>query len=212
MAKKALKKIFNKSHALVIINDIKLIFKNIHIFLLQNQVQQNIQAMSQRKMWYLNMTSHVFQIQNQHTLEFSFSTCKNDADKFNHWLEHKGKRFQSKEFLISKVWSIPHNCISFGCWNRNSSVFWWRRKCDIKKKITNEVLSKSKRKWDMFTLAMKPIDGLPSIYLLSKASSDLSWLWHPKLSHLNFKNLNKLVLKDFVRGLPVLKLIMILLV
>ena len=37
--------------------------------------------------------------------------------------------------------------------------------------------------------------------LLSKASSDESWLWHKKLSHLNFKAMNLLVKKNLVRGL-----------
>ena len=39
-------------------------------------------------------------------------------------------------------------------------------------------------------------------YLLSKASASESWIWHKKLSHLNFSNLNELVRKDLVRGLP----------
>ena len=38
--------------------------------------------------------------------------------------------------------------------------------------------------------------------LLSKASTDDSWLWHKKLSHLNFKAMNLLVKKNLVRGMP----------
>lgn len=52
---------------------------------------------------------------------------------------------------------------------------------------------------------MNPIVGLPSIFLLLKASLDLSWFWNQRLSHLNFRNLNKLILNDLVRRLPVLK-------
>ena len=73
----------------------------------------------------------------------------------------------------------------------------------ISNKETKEVLLKSKMKGDMLTLDIKPIIGVPSICLLSKALSELSWLWYRRLSHLNFKNLNKLVIHDFVRGLPV---------
>ena len=36
----------------------------------------------------------------------------------------------------------------------------------------------------------------------SKASSEDSWLWHKKLSHLNFKTMNSLVKRELVRGLP----------
>ena len=36
----------------------------------------------------------------------------------------------------------------------------------------------------------------------NKASSYLSWLWHRKVSHLNFKTMNSLVKRNLVRGLP----------
>ena len=38
--------------------------------------------------------------------------------------------------------------------------------------------------------------------LFSKACVEESWLWHKKLSHLNFKAMNLLVKKNLVRGLP----------
>lgn len=46
----------------------------------------------------------------------------------------------------------------------------------ILNKETKEVMLKSKRKGDMFTLDMKPIVGVPLVCLLSKASSKLSWI------------------------------------
>ena len=57
----------------------------------------------------------------------------------------------------------------------------------------------------MLTLDIKPIVGKPSVCLLSKASNDVSWLSHRRLLHLNFRKLNKLVTKDLVRGLSVLR-------
>ncbi|GKD68046.1 retrovirus-related pol polyprotein from transposon TNT 1-94, partial [Tanacetum coccineum] len=44
-----------------------------------------------------------------------------------------------------------------------------------------------------------------SICLLSKASKTKIWLWHRRLSHLNFGTLNKLAKQGLVRGLPKLK-------
>nr|GEX66319.1 retrotransposon protein, putative, unclassified [Tanacetum cinerariifolium] len=44
------------------------------------------------------------------------------------------------------------------------------------------------------------------IYLLSKASKTKSWLWHRRLSHLNFSAINHLARQGLVRGLPKLKL------
>ncbi|GJT87581.1 retrovirus-related pol polyprotein from transposon TNT 1-94 [Tanacetum coccineum] len=43
------------------------------------------------------------------------------------------------------------------------------------------------------------------ISLLSKASKTKSWLWHRRLSHLNFGTLNQLAKQGLVRGLPKLK-------
>nr|GEZ78454.1 integrase, catalytic region, zinc finger, CCHC-type, peptidase aspartic, catalytic [Tanacetum cinerariifolium] len=43
------------------------------------------------------------------------------------------------------------------------------------------------------------------VWLLTKASSTKSWLWHHRLNHLNFGTLNELARKDLVRGLPLLK-------
>ncbi|GKE84160.1 retrovirus-related pol polyprotein from transposon TNT 1-94 [Tanacetum coccineum] len=43
------------------------------------------------------------------------------------------------------------------------------------------------------------------ICLLSKASKTKSWLWHRRLSYLNFGAINHLARHDLVRGLPKLK-------
>ena len=76
---------------------------------------------------------------------------------------------------------------------------------EIIEKTTKKVILKSERKGEMFPLNLKPIKGNPAICLLSKAQSDESWLWHRRLSHLNFKDINKLVTGGHVRGLPLLK-------
>ena len=57
----------------------------------------------------------------------------------------------------------------------------------------------------MYPLNVKPIQGKPSICLLTKAFLEDSWLWHKRLSHLDFKDINKLVIGDHVRGLSLLK-------
>ncbi|GJW34462.1 retrovirus-related pol polyprotein from transposon TNT 1-94 [Tanacetum coccineum] len=43
------------------------------------------------------------------------------------------------------------------------------------------------------------------ICLLSNASKTKSWLWHRRLSHLNFGTINHLAIHGLVRGLPKLK-------
>lgn len=68
----------------------------------------------------------------------------------------------------------------------------------IIEKNSNKVLLKFKRKGKMYLLNLNPITGKLAICLLMKASSYDRWLWHRRLSHLNFKDLNKLVLVDHV--------------
>ena len=75
----------------------------------------------------------------------------------------------------------------------------------IIEKKSKKMLLKSKHKGDMYPLNINLIRGKPSICLLTKAALDDSWLWHRRLLHLNFRDINKLVLGDHVRGLPLLK-------
>ena len=76
---------------------------------------------------------------------------------------------------------------------------------EIIEKQSKKVLLKSERKGEMYPLNLNPIRGKVAICLLTKANTDDSCLWHRRLSHLNFKDINKLVLGDHVRGLPLLK-------
>ncbi|KAI3700056.1 hypothetical protein L2E82_44671 [Cichorium intybus] len=48
----------------------------------------------------------------------------------------------------------------------------------------------------MFPLEMKPIKGKPAICILTRAANDDRWLWHRRLSHMNFRDINKLELGD----------------
>jgi len=41
-----------------------------------------------------------------------------------------------------------------------------------------------------------------NVCFMSKTSSDINWLWHKHLSHLNFKTVNHLSLNQLVTGLP----------
>ncbi|KAI3510701.1 hypothetical protein L1887_17834 [Cichorium endivia] len=75
----------------------------------------------------------------------------------------------------------------------------------ITKEATKELLLKSERNGSMFPLNLKPVIGGESLCLLSKANSDVSWSWHRRHAHLNFKDLKKLVAMDLVRGIPALK-------
>ncbi|GJY05210.1 putative ribonuclease H-like domain-containing protein [Tanacetum coccineum] len=66
-----------------------------------------------------------------------------------------------------------------------------------------QILLKIPRKNNMYSFDMKNIVPKESLtYLVAKATSDESMLWHRRLGHINFKNINKLVKNNLVRGFP----------
>ncbi|GJS23466.1 ribonuclease H-like domain-containing protein [Tanacetum coccineum] len=67
----------------------------------------------------------------------------------------------------------------------------------------NQVLLKVPRQNNMYSFNLEniaPLRGLAC--LIAKATTDESNKWHRRLGHVNFKNLNKLVKGNLVRGLP----------
>nr|GEW50639.1 retrovirus-related Pol polyprotein from transposon TNT 1-94 [Tanacetum cinerariifolium] len=58
---------------------------------------------------------------------------------------------------------------------------------------------------NLYTLSIHDMIASSPICLLSKASKTKSWLWHHRLSHLNFCAINHLARQGLVRGLPKLK-------
>ncbi|KAJ9548467.1 hypothetical protein OSB04_021010 [Centaurea solstitialis] len=67
----------------------------------------------------------------------------------------------------------------------------------------NLILLRSPRKDNVYCLDLERIPSNQSLNcLFSKASHDESNLWHRRMCHMNFKNMNKLVKNNLVRGLP----------
>ncbi|GJV43930.1 ribonuclease H-like domain-containing protein [Tanacetum coccineum] len=67
----------------------------------------------------------------------------------------------------------------------------------------NQILLKIPRKDNMYSFDMNNIVSKETLTcLVAKATSDESMLWHRRLGHINFKNINKLVKDNLVRGLP----------
>ncbi|GJX14441.1 retrovirus-related pol polyprotein from transposon TNT 1-94, partial [Tanacetum coccineum] len=58
---------------------------------------------------------------------------------------------------------------------------------------------------NLYTLSLRDMMASSPICILSKASKTKSWLWHRRLSHLNFGAINHLARHGLVRGLPKLK-------
>nr|GFA66332.1 putative ribonuclease H-like domain-containing protein [Tanacetum cinerariifolium] len=55
------------------------------------------------------------------------------------------------------------------------------------------------RSSNLYTIALNEVVSNSSTCLLEKASSSQSWLWHPRLSYLNFTTINNLVKNNLVQ-------------
>ncbi|GJV53501.1 putative ribonuclease H-like domain-containing protein [Tanacetum coccineum] len=107
-----------------------------------------------------------------------------------------------KELGHFNLFSISQIC------DKHHKVLFTKTEClvvspDFKMPDENQILLKVPRQHNMYSFDMKT-PSLTKDYacLIAKATSDESKLWHRRLGHINFKNLNKLVKGNLVRGLP----------
>nr|GEV25216.1 putative ribonuclease H-like domain-containing protein [Tanacetum cinerariifolium] len=61
------------------------------------------------------------------------------------------------------------------------------------------------RSTNLYTINLHDMASASPICLMARASSTKSWLWHQRLSHLNFDTINDLARNDLVVGLPKFK-------
>ncbi|GJZ97712.1 putative ribonuclease H-like domain-containing protein [Tanacetum coccineum] len=71
--------------------------------------------------------------------------------------------------------------------------------------LGHNLFSVGSRGNNLYTLSLGDMMASSLICLLSKALKTKSWLWHRRLSHLNFGAINHLARHGLVRGLPKLK-------
>nr|GEY34576.1 retrovirus-related Pol polyprotein from transposon TNT 1-94 [Tanacetum cinerariifolium] len=60
---------------------------------------------------------------------------------------------------------------------------------------------------DLYTISLQESTSSTPLCLMAKASPTQTWLWHQRLSHLNFDYINLLSKKDVMIGLPKLKFV-----
>nr|GFB12561.1 retrovirus-related Pol polyprotein from transposon TNT 1-94 [Tanacetum cinerariifolium] len=75
--------------------------------------------------------------------------------------------------------------------------------CDLK---GNDLLTGS-RGTDLYSITLQDTHFPNLICLMAKATSFQAWLWHRRLSHLNFDTINLLSKNDIMVGLPKLKFV-----
>nr|GEU40994.1 hypothetical protein [Tanacetum cinerariifolium] len=104
----------------------------------------------------------------------------------------------------SKWWQ--NHCVSQMCDRKNNILFTYIEYLvlspNFKLPDENQILLRVPRRNNMDSVDMKNIVPKESLTcLVAKATLDESILWHKRLGHINFKNINKLVKDNLVRGI-----------
>nr|GFA08946.1 retrovirus-related Pol polyprotein from transposon TNT 1-94 [Tanacetum cinerariifolium] len=81
----------------------------------------------------------------------------------------------------------------------------FRRNACFVRNLEGVDLLKGDRSTNLYTINIQEMASASPICLMARASSTKSWLWHQRLSHLNFDTINDLARNDLVAGLPKFK-------
>nr|GEY25721.1 retrovirus-related Pol polyprotein from transposon TNT 1-94 [Tanacetum cinerariifolium] len=106
---------------------------------------------------------------------------------------------------IKKVYYVKglgHNLFSVGQFcDKGLEVAFRKSTCFLRTEYGVDLLT-GDRSSNFYTIALNEVTSNSLACLLAKASSLQSWLWHQRISHLNFAIINNLVKNNLVQGLP----------
>nr|GEU95090.1 hypothetical protein [Tanacetum cinerariifolium] len=104
------------------------------------------------------------------------------------------------------VEGLNHNLFSVGQFCDADLEVAFRKSSYIRDLKGNDILTGS-RGMDLYSITLQDTNSPNPICLMAKATSSQAWLWHHRLSHLNFDTINLLSKNDIVVGLLNLKFI-----
>ncbi|GJT97573.1 retrovirus-related pol polyprotein from transposon TNT 1-94 [Tanacetum coccineum] len=100
---------------------------------------------------------------------------------------------------------LGHNLFSVGQFCVGDLEVAFRSKTCYVQNLEGDDLLTGGRDSNLYTISISDMAASSPICLMSKATSTKSWLWHRRLSHLNFGTINDLTKLDLVDGLPKFK-------
>ncbi|GJS98346.1 retrovirus-related pol polyprotein from transposon TNT 1-94 [Tanacetum coccineum] len=107
--------------------------------------------------------------------------------------------------LITKVYFVEglgHNLFSVGQFYDSDLEVAFRRNTCFVRNLEGVDFLKGNRTTNLYTINLHDMASASPICLMARATSTKSWLWHQRLSHLNFDTINDLARNDLVTGLP----------
>ncbi|GJS71619.1 retrovirus-related pol polyprotein from transposon TNT 1-94 [Tanacetum coccineum] len=103
------------------------------------------------------------------------------------------------------VEGLGHNLFSAGQFYDGDLEVAFRSKTCYVRNLEGDDLLTGDRESNLYTISISDMAASSPVCLMSKATSTKSWLWHRRLSHLNFGTINDLTRLDLVDGLPKFK-------
>ncbi|GKA84655.1 retrovirus-related pol polyprotein from transposon TNT 1-94 [Tanacetum coccineum] len=110
--------------------------------------------------------------------------------------------------LIIKVYFVEglgHNLFSVGQFCDSDLQVSFRRNTCFVKNLEGVDLLKGNCTTNLYTTNLHDMASASLICLMARATSTKSWLWHQRLSHLNFDTINDLSINDIVTSHPKFK-------
>nr|GEX89300.1 retrotransposon protein, putative, unclassified [Tanacetum cinerariifolium] len=111
--------------------------------------------------------------------------------------------------MINRVYYVEglnHNLFSVGQFcDADLEVAFRKSTCFVRDLQGNDLLT-GNRGSDLYIISLQESTSSTPLCLMAKATPTQAWLWHRRLSHLNFDYINLLSKKDIVTVLPKLKL------
>ncbi|GKE13996.1 retrovirus-related pol polyprotein from transposon TNT 1-94 [Tanacetum coccineum] len=101
--------------------------------------------------------------------------------------------------------ALRHNLFSVGQFCDGDLEVAFRSNTCYIRNLEGENLLTSSRDSALYTISISEMAASSPACLMSKATSTKSWLWHRRLSHLNFGTINHVTKQDLVYGLPKFK-------
>nr|GEX04574.1 retrovirus-related Pol polyprotein from transposon TNT 1-94 [Tanacetum cinerariifolium] len=106
---------------------------------------------------------------------------------------------------IKKVYYVKglgHNLFSIGQFcDKGLKVAFRKSTCFVRNEDGVDLLT-GDHSSNLYTISLNEVASNSSTCLIAKVFSLQSWLWHQRLSYLNFATINNLVKKNLVQGLP----------
>nr|GEX75458.1 retrovirus-related Pol polyprotein from transposon TNT 1-94 [Tanacetum cinerariifolium] len=99
------------------------------------------------------------------------------------------------------VEGLGHNLFSVGQFYDSDLEVAFRKNTSFIRNLEGVDLLKRNRTTNLYTINLHEMAPASPICLMAGASSTKSWLWHQRLSHLNFDTKNDIAKKDLVIGL-----------